>query len=411
MNPLVTLQEVKEFLTIKTTSTEDDPKLSNIILQVSSLVTSYCGRQFDLSNSVEYFDGGTASVFVRNIPIQRINEVSNYNGTDYSILGSPGTLGQPIAVEGSAHAPTIIGNSSLNTRVKKLNKSSIKLDGNSHVEAPASEEWNLGEADFTVESFVRLSANTGNVFAISNNWVLSINNTSPVLTAYDGSSTVLNLSNNEVLLTLNKFYHVAAVKKDSNVTLYLDGNTVATTDTFYSVIPYNNSVLKIGSNLTGYLDNFRISHIAEYTDEFTTSDYSFPATENTKLLLRFDGANNSTTIVDSSRTVNEYAFYTDTGEISFDVGHGGGNPSLGFNNITTSSNYPRGVKIDYLGGFYEIPYDLKLAILEMIKIIHKGRSGTERASFAGDSSQAFVLSSDDFPPQVRRVLNLYKLVV
>ena len=100
MNPLVTLQEVKEFLTIKTTSTEDDPKLSNIILQVSSLVTSYCGRQFDLANSVEYFDGGTASVFVRNIPIQRINEVSNYNGTDYYILGSPGTLGQPLVVEG-----------------------------------------------------------------------------------------------------------------------------------------------------------------------------------------------------------------------------------------------------------------------------------------------------------------------
>jgi hypothetical protein len=46
----------------------------------------------------------------------------------------------------------------------------------------------------------------------------------------------------------------------------------------------------------------------------------------------------------------------------------------------------------------------------MVKVVYKGRSGTERATFQGESTQSHRLSVDDFPPQVRRVLNLYRLI-
>ena len=410
MNPLVTLNEVKEFLVIKTTSTDDDARLSNIALQVSQLVSSYCGRTFEVSNFSEYFDGGTASVFISNPPIQNINEVSWFNGSDYAILGSPGEQGQPISVEGKSHSPQLFGNSSLTTRVKKFNKSSLKLDGNSNVTVAVSDDWNLGEADFTVETYIRPTANTGSIFNIGDTWKLSLVNYIPVLESYVSNVSILTLTSN-VNIDSTKFYHVAAVKDEDTVSLYLNGELVNSVSSFTTIVPYNNSELVIGNNFSGYIDNFRITHKAEYLANFTTYDYSFSTTPETKLLLRFDGNNGSTNIVDDSRRVNEYAVYKETGEISFDVGHGGGTPELGFYTISTSSNYPKGVKVDYTGGFTSIPSDLKLAVLEMIKIIHKGRSGTERAAMSGESHQSFLLSSDDFPPQVRRVLNLYKLVV
>ena len=46
----------------------------------------------------------------------------------------------------------------------------------------------------------------------------------------------------------------------------------------------------------------------------------------------------------------------------------------------------------------------------MVKVIYKGRSGSVKNSLQGDSTQSHRLSIDDFPPEVRRVLNLYRLV-
>lgn len=414
MNPLVSLQEIKEFLVIKPESTADDARLSNIALQVSSLVSSYCGRIFELSNFVEFFDGGTASVFIANPPIYKVNEVSQFTGSAYSILGSPGNNGEPIVIEGSSHSPSIIGAASLTTRVKKFNKSSLKLDGYSYVSIPASDDWYLGEDNFTIETFVRLTSNSNSsyIFTVgsSNSWSIYLDNGIPHFSCTKDSSVVENLYSNNSVLALNNFYHIAAVKNNNNLALYVNGNVVASSNNFIVDIPYNNSIPTIGANLVGYLDNFRITHDAEYLRKFSAPSYSFSATPATKLLIKFDGDNNSTILYDDSRKVNEYVYYNNTGEVSFDVGSGSGNQELGFYNITTSSNFPRGVKVDYQGGFSDVPSDLKLAVLELIKVIHKGRSGSERVSLGGDNSQSFSLSPDDFPPQVRRVLNLYRLL-
>jgi hypothetical protein len=46
----------------------------------------------------------------------------------------------------------------------------------------------------------------------------------------------------------------------------------------------------------------------------------------------------------------------------------------------------------------------------MIKVIYKGRSGSESVNMQGENINSHKLSMDGFPPQVRRVLNLYRLI-
>ena len=103
MSQLISLSEIKDFLSIKPANVDEDGRLSNIAVQVSSLVASYCGREFSANTYTEYFDGGKASVFVTNPPINYVSEVAHFDGSDYLLLGGPDSSGQPIIIEGKSH--------------------------------------------------------------------------------------------------------------------------------------------------------------------------------------------------------------------------------------------------------------------------------------------------------------------
>ena len=45
----------------------------------------------------------------------------------------------------------------------------------------------------------------------------------------------------------------------------------------------------------------------------------------------------------------------------------------------------------------------------MIKVLYKGREGAKSVRLQGDDTTSHDLSVDGFPPQVKRVLNLYRL--
>lgn len=417
MTQLVNLQEIKDFLSIKTANTEEDGRLSNIATQVSSLVSSYCGRVFEAANYTEFFDGGKSSVFVANPPINRVDEVAHYDGNDYLILGGPDVQGQPVIREGKAHSITLVGNPRLKTRVKQFGRSSVRLDGSSYITADSSEDWDFGVDPFTVELFARFDQVAGVQSLVSSesgdsSWSFSVDfdaNGAQFLVVDQGNVICTVSQGNVDGVEANQFYHFAVSRQGSDFRIFKDGNLVANATSSVSISNYNTGV-DIGKNLTGYVDSVRISHDAKYVSSFSYPNYPLPADSNTKLLLRFDGNNDTNAIYDLSRTVNEYAFYPITGEISFNTGDGGGTPELGFFRPLKFKNYPKGVRIDYNGGFTSIPEDLKLAALEMVKVIYKGRSGSERVSFQGESQQTYKLSIDEFPPQVRRVLNLYRLI-
>lgn len=88
MTALVTLAEVKDYLSIN--STTFDAKLSNLITYSSGLIENYCGRSFAAANVVyEYQDGGKPYVLANRIPINNVQSIAEYDGTQYVPLTAP----------------------------------------------------------------------------------------------------------------------------------------------------------------------------------------------------------------------------------------------------------------------------------------------------------------------------------
>lgn len=423
MTSFVTIPEIKDFLSIRPSNVDEDGRLANIAVQVSSLVESYCNRKFYAENYLEYFDGGQAAVFIDNPPILKIYEVSQFDGNSYMFLGGPGTSGEPIAIEGSSHTISVTNNAVLNSRSKKFNKSSLKLDGASSIYTEPSTDWDFGADSFTVEGFTRFNSNTGVQTICScgsnsnTNWSFGVDFSTSGLffTSIENDVENVHIETSNTEFNVNKFYHFAVVRDENGFKLFQEGNLLSSISTSNSVCNptsslYIGSFLNSSNYLSGFIDNFHVSHSSKYNSSFETSQFPVVADHSTKLLLNFDGDNNSTYIVDLSRKVNEYTFYPSTGEVNFNAGLGAGTEKLSFFSPSKSLNYPNGIKVQYRGGFEDIPADLKMAVLELIKVVYKGKSGTERQSLQGETSVSFKLSTDDFPPQVKRVLNLYRLI-
>ena len=75
---------------------------------------------------------------------------------------------------------------------------------------------------------------------------------------------------------------------------------------------------------------------------------------------------------------------------------------------------PGAVKITYRAGYSEVPSDLKLAVIDMVRYYHKEEYKTNRA-FAGVSVTNEPSSTQwrnvSFPDHIKRVLDLHKTVV
>ena len=105
MTALVTLAEVKDYLTIN--STTFDAKLSNLINYASELVESYCSREFSAANvTYEYKDGGLPYVLVDRPPINNVWSVAEYDGTQYvPMVGTSLAGGLPNVAANANSAP------------------------------------------------------------------------------------------------------------------------------------------------------------------------------------------------------------------------------------------------------------------------------------------------------------------
>jgi len=105
----------------------------------------------------------------------------------------------------------------------------------------------------------------------------------------------------------------------------------------------------------------------------------------------------------------QFMWYSDTGEISRDASVGSGFLEINITKPKVFRNYPKGVRVEYNGGFDTIPADLKLATYDYIKSIWKGID-SEMVSFQGETIRAFP-NSANFPPHIRRILSLYRIIL
>ena len=151
--------------------------------------------------------------------------------------------------------------------------------------------------------------------------------------------------------------------------------------------------------------------------------FLFRPDQDTVMLVHFDGKNNETEAKDVHNAVSEYTFSRDMGEVTRDVGSVGvrgayptirnNYPALTLSGPPSFQAFPSGVKVEYRAGGYEssdVPQDLQMATLDVIKLIYKQDQEKKGFSFEGERGDKYPLAGN-FPPHIRRILDLYRIVV
>lgn len=181
----------------------------------------------------------------------------------------------------------------ISTAQSKFGGASGYFNGSSSISAPTPINMNLS-GDFTVESFIRFNAvsNTWTSASPSNQYIFEIggNGYGGVgsyfiwraglgWTFVQSGQPVLNYAS---VPNINQWYHWALQRKGSTLSIFLDGQLVAS-GTFTNAIGSASTTFRIGNysgggtyGVNGYLDEFRITPgVARYSGNFTvpTSEY------------------------------------------------------------------------------------------------------------------------------------------
>jgi hypothetical protein len=424
--PFVSLVQIKNYLNI--TSSNEDARLSNLLAFACGAVENYIGHEV-LSNSYsEVFDGGKSSVFVSRLPLQNVHSVTEYDGTAYRRLNNPQTDGSSVTLINSNYTMTSSGGPILKTRYKKFGDSSAFFDGSDDfIYLADSDDWYFADSDFTIDMQVRSNSYAVNSIFMSqaadvnNLWSLGYDTTNGfTFRAVSAGTEVVNVTHTASTgYSANTFHHVEIVRSGSSWTLYRDGTSIGT-QTTSNVMPDISAQLEIArQNVTsnyqyfnGFLDETRISHVARDTAAFTAPAYQHSTDDNTVFLSHFDGANDTATFQDDHATIEDFLFYPDTGEINKNIGDGTGDFGLTIIGASTFKNYPRGVRVTYKSGYDSdsVPQDLLMATMDYVKMLHKERQESQGFTFQGESVQNIALSAN-FPAHIRRILELYRVVM
>ena len=431
--PYVTLAQVKDYLSIS--SNTQDARLSNIINYATGVVEHYIGQEILANDYVEVFDGGKSSVMISRLPLSNVYQVTEFNGSEDVILADPTTIGRPIA-HGFSDASTLTfqNDAHLNSRITKFGTSSLELATSDYVLGTVSEQLKFEEGDFTIEMFIRVDD-----APVQDNVLFSINTDASNYMqfrlanqyglAYEanvaGSATTIQGANADIetqQFAKRRWAHVAVSRDLTEEKLYLhyNGNTIADASFTEANLTFTSNI-EIGTTFKGYIDEMRISDKARYSDNFVPPTKRFRPDGDTLFLCHWDGKNGATEAKDVHAAVNEYNFSRDMGEVTRDTGSvsvrgtyptvRNNYPALTLSGPPSFAPFPSGVKIDYRAGYEaaDVPQDIQLATLDMIKLLYKQDQEKKGFSFEGERGDNYPLAGN-FPPHIRRILDLYRII-
>ena len=177
-----------------------------------------------------------------------------------------------------------VGNAQVDTSVVKYGTGSLKFDGSGDVlYIPYSNTFSFGTGDFTVEFWINKN-NSNDGFIMTCGESTSVGNWCLLFYAgnlyWQSQYNVANLYLRSASSILDGNWHHVAITRSSGVQrMFFDGviqgSTVADTTNY---VVASGTKIAIGlSNLSGYLDDFRITKgVARYTSNFTVPDKAFP---------------------------------------------------------------------------------------------------------------------------------------
>ena len=432
--PYVNLTQVKDYLSIS--STTQDARLANIISYATGVVEHYVGQEILANDYVEVFDGGKTSVMVSRLPLSNVYQVSEFNGTEDVILADPTTIGRPVKHDATESSTLTFQNDAhINSRIKKFGKSSLELGNDDYVlSGTVTPDLKFEEGDFTIEMFIRVDEATiqDNVlfaintdasnfiqFRLANQKGLAFEaNISGSATTVEGANTLIESQQ----FAKRRFAHVAVTRDltEEKLFLHYNGNTISDSSFAVENLTFTANT-EIGTTFKGYIDEVRVSNIPRYSANFTPPTKRFRPDDDTVMLIHFDQDNDATEANDVHNKVNEYNFSRDMGEITRDTGAVGvrgtfptvrnNYPALTLAGPPGFAPFPSGIKVEYRAGYEssDIPQDIQLATLDMIKLIFKQDQEKKGFSFEGERGDNYPLAGN-FPPHIRRVLDLYRII-
>ena len=230
-----------------------------------------------------------------------------YTGTTYTVPTAPLTAitntklllnmqdGQ--AIDSAAQNNlTLYGNTKLSTTQAKFGDTSMYFDGTDDfaILNNSEQEGNLGSGDWTIEGWLFITANAGtsnDEFAVASKWgggstrswlARIVNGNKLTFWYINTSGTQVELTSDSRVLSLNTWYHVAWVK-NSNLKVYLNGTAATLASSDFQIRSGTDAVQLSGRGgadgddnmYQGYIDDFRISKFARYTNNFTAPTAPF----------------------------------------------------------------------------------------------------------------------------------------
>jgi hypothetical protein len=184
------------------------------------------------------------------------------------------------ALGGNApHTVTAVGNTQVDTAIKKFGTGSALLDGTGdYLTIPDSSDWDLpNEPNWTIEMYVYWLSQSGVDGILHNHnsapnggWEIDYSGTAIRFLA-DKSTVLLS---HTVTPTLSTWYHIAVSYDGSTYRLFWDGTQQDSVGA--GTLTYETGGLSIGSRygsgsdpFHGHMDEIRVSHAARYTTNFT----------------------------------------------------------------------------------------------------------------------------------------------
>ena len=236
--------------------------------------------------------------------------------------GTPGTAGNQMFFDSSASPKTIsdvINGTQLSALHSRFGGMSAYFTGGSRITLAGSSDFTF-PGDFTVEAWIRpTSSTTGNIISLRDNSTngltfrfLSDNR----LQAFYAAGTAAATTNDAI--ALNTWHHVALVRYNGNVTLYLNG-VASGPAVSWAGITVNSTVgtVNLGSfnaseYFVGYMDELRVTKgVARYIANFTVPGTAYPeAVEDDAswasvvLLMHMNQQSTATPFTDESPTPN-----------------------------------------------------------------------------------------------------------
>ena len=192
---------------------------------------------------------------------------------------------------------TLYGNAKLSTTQSEFGDTSLALDGNGDYAALTDTTvGNFGVGNFTIECWfrsdqfdsLRTLASKYTTEDGKRSWRLVFQSSAKLqldITADGGGSNIQNLET-AATFNANTWYHLAVVRNGATISIYINGTADNNTLNYGTAIAFASPTdVLIGSQghdsgspryyFDGYIDEFRISNLARYTNNFTAPTEPF----------------------------------------------------------------------------------------------------------------------------------------